>query len=180
MRRRSLLLALPALAATACTSVPLSTIWKLRSFSVDDFFALNPNELRAAVRTDARASFSAVDIEIAAKPKDGVPSSHRIRLQQAIAADARLEPAPADRRWFVFALGSDGVKVFDSVRRDVAALRKNPGSSLTLGISARESVVPPDIAQALPMRLDLLLDPKQGWFTMLSETRLDTTRATRA
>jgi hypothetical protein len=180
MQRRALVLALPALAATACTSVPLSTMWRLRSFSADDFFALNPNDLRAAVRTDARASFSAVDIEITAKPKDAEPNSHRIRLQQAVATDTRLEPAPPNRRWFVFALGAEGVKVFESVRRDVAALRKVPGSSLTLGIGARESVVPPDIAKALPMRLDLLLDPAQGWFTMVSETRLDTTRATKA
>jgi len=69
------------------------------------------------------------------------------------------------------------VKVFDAVRRDIAVVRKLPGSSLILGVSAHESSVPPDIAKALPMRLDMLLDPGQGWFTMVSETRVDTTQS---
>ena len=155
-------------------------MWKLRSFSVEEFFALNPNDLRAAVRTDARAGFSAVDINITVAPKGGEASSHVIRLQQAVATDARLEPAPADRRWYVFALGPEGVKVFDAVRKDVAAVRKIPGGSLRLGIGAQEANVPPDIAKALPLRVDMLLDPKEGWFTMVSETRVDTTQPRKA
>lgn len=174
-----MLSAAAALLATGCTSVPLSTMWRLRSFSVDDFFALDPRELRAAVRTDARATFSAVDIEFTIEPKSGPASTQRIRLQQAVAADARLEKPPANRRWFVFALGDDGVAVFQAVRREIDVARKVPGSGITIGISAREAVVPPDLAPALPLRLDLLLDPKDGWFTMFSETQLDTTRPRR-
>lgn len=180
MNRRDLLGTLPAFALAGCTSVPLATMWKLRSFSVDEFFAMNPDDLRAAVRTDARASFNAVDINITVTPKGGEASNHAIRLQQAVTADPRLEPAPADRRWYVFALGPQGVKVFDAVRRDVTAVRKIPGSSLRLGICAQEASVPPEIAKALPMRVDLLLDPKEGWFTMISETRVDTTQPRKA
>ena len=176
MRRRTLLGAVAALGVSGCTSVPLATMWKLRSFSADDFFALDPNLLRAAVRTDARAGFNAVDINISVVPKGGEASNHAIRLQQAVAADAGLEPAPAGRRWYVFALGSEGVKVFDAVRAQVAIIRKVPGSSLRIGVSAQESSVPPDIAKALPMRLDLLMNPKDGWFTMVSERRIDTTQ----
>lgn len=176
MHRRAVLAAMPMLAVTACTSIPLSTMWKLRSFSIDDFFALDPAQLRAAVRTDARASYDAVDINIAVAPKGGETTKHMIRLQQPAGGDTRLEPAPPGRRWYVFALGTEGVKVFDAVRNEVAAVRKIPGSSLTIGVSAREATVPPDIAKALPMRLDLLLDPKEGWFTMFSETRIDTTQ----
>lgn len=180
MPRRRLLLALAAVAASGCTSVPLATMWRLRSFSIDEFFALNPRELRAAVRTDARATFSAVDIEFKIEPKGGPASTQRIRLQQAVAADARLERPPANRRWFVFALGDEGVAVFQAVRREVDVSRKVPGGSISIGVSAREAVVPPDLAPALPLRLDLLLDPKDGWFTMISETRLDTTQTRKA
>lgn len=180
MRRRVLLGAVPMFAVAGCTSVPLATIWKMRSFTVDDFFALNPDDLRAAVRTDARASYGAVDINITVAPKGGEASHHAIRLQQAVASDARLEPPPANRHWYVFALGPEGVKVFDAVRRQVAVVRRIPGSSLRLGIGAQEANVPPDIAKALPMRLDLMLDPKEGWFTMVSEMRVDTTQPRKA
>lgn len=30
------------------------------------------------------------------------------------------------------------------------------------------------------MRLDLMLDPKEGWFTMVSEMRVDTTQPQKA
>ena len=180
MNRRDLLGTLPAFALAGCTSVPLATMWKLRSFSIDEFFALNPNDMRGAVRTDSRASFNAVDIDFLVTPKGGEPRKHAIRMQQSVGADARLEPAAADRRWHVFALGREGVKVFDAVRRDVLAARSIPGSSVRIAIGAQEAHVPPEIAKALPLRVDLLLDPKQGWFTMLSETRIDTTQPRKA
>ena len=180
MKRRTLLGTAAALAVSGCTSVPIATMWRMRNFSVDDFFAIDPNDLRAAVRTDARASFTSVDIVFKVMPKGGEPTQHLIRLQQDVAADARLEPAPADRRWYVFALGPQGAKVFEAVRKEVAAVRKISGSSVSIGISAQESNVPPDIAKALPLRVDLLLEPKQGWFTMISETRVNTTQPNKA
>ena len=60
MKRRALLglAALAALTAGAagCTSVPVSTMWRLRNFGAEELFALDPTHLRAAARVDARAT----------------------------------------------------------------------------------------------------------------------------
>jgi hypothetical protein len=181
MRRRRLLIAAamsaPAALMAACSSVPLATLWRLRGLGVDEFFALDPAQLRAAVRTDQRATFESVDVGIDVRTGDQAPIRHSIRLQQGLAADPRLGPAPAGMKWHVFALGAEGVRVFDSVRRQVLALPRGQGSSVTLSVAAREGQVPPEIAARLPVRVDMLLDPKDGWFTLVSETRLDTTRS---
>ena len=183
MKRRAAVATITAVAtsaallgASACTSIPISTMWRFRSFKLDDFFALDPTALRAAVRTHERATYAGVDIELKTTLKDEAPVQNNIRLQSLVGGDARLEPAPAERRWQVFALGPEGVKLFEQTRQYIALARNKPGSSIAITVRARESVVPPELARALPMRLDLLLDPKEGWFTMFAETKVDTTK----
>lgn len=179
-KRRSLtaaLLAAPVLAAVAgCTSIPVSTMWRLRSFGIDELLALDANALRAAVQSDPRARFAQVDIDILARAKSGAEERYKIRLDSQQQSDARLERPAADRRWTVFALDSAGVKAFNDLRQTIARLR-GQGGSLSVGVSAEESEVPPELATRLPLRLDLLLDPKDGWFTLFRETTIDTTRA---
>jgi hypothetical protein len=46
----------------------------------------------------------------------------------------------------------------------------------TLQLSAREGNVPPELTRSFPLRLDLVLDAKEGWFTVLKDTELDLTR----
>jgi len=36
--------------------------------------------------------------------------------------------------------------------------------------------VPPELTRSFPLRLDLVLDAKEGWFTVLKDTELDLTR----
>lgn len=173
--RRHLLLFAPALLATGCLSVPLSTAWKLRRLGPDEFFALDPRVLRGAVRTDARARFDAVVISIDLALQGQAPVKHALELRHLQDDDARLEPAPRDRRWYVFALGTQGEAVFHDLRRRLAGVKRDGSNQVTIGIGARSAEVPPDLARALPMRLDLLLDPREGYLTIFKETTIDTT-----
>jgi hypothetical protein len=174
-RHRRLLLLAPALLASGCLSIPVSTMWKLRSFGVDEFFALDPNALRGAVRTDARARYEAVVIDIDLKLQGQAAVRHALELRSLQAGDARLAPAPAGRRWYVFALGAQGEAVFRDLRQRLTAARRDGNNEIRIGIGARAAEVPPDLARALPMRLDLLLDPREGYFTLFKETTVDTT-----
>ena len=45
---------------------------------------------------------------------------------------------------------------------------------IEIGIGLRESEVRADLAGALPVRVDLLLVPGAGYFTMIRETAVDT------
>ena len=176
MKRRALLgfAALAALAAGAagCTSVPVSTMWRLRNFSAEQLFALEPTDLRAAARVDARATMKNVTISLDVKPAGGAPPlSYLIPLEQPV-SDPRLERAPADRRWFAFALSPQGLAEYRRIKREFNSIPK--GSQAILKIAAADDgTVTPELKRAFPLRVDVLLDPAEGYFTLIRETRLD-------
>ena len=52
------------------------------------------------------------------------------------------------------------------------------GSSGKVTVAAADDgSVPPDLMRAFPLRLDVLLDPAEGYFTLISETTLDLTQS---
>ncbi len=92
LKRRSLLAL--ALLAGGCTSVPLSTMWRLRSFNAEQLFALDPAHLRAAARVDSRATMKNVTISLDVDPPDGsARRTYLIPLEQPV-DDPRLERPP--------------------------------------------------------------------------------------
>jgi hypothetical protein len=175
MRARRLLLAALLLIA-GCTTVPLSTIWKLRSFGPEQLVALNPKELRAAARVDSRVTMSGVMIVVEVEPAAGAPKRrYELKLDAPQREDPRLERAPAGRRWFVFALSPQGVEEFERIKREYASIPK--GSRGTVSVSAEEGFVPPELQKKFPVRTDLLLEPADGYFTLIRETDLDLTES---
>lgn len=179
MRRRAFVVTAGAAAALAgCASVPLPTLWRLRSFGPEQLFALDPTQLRAAARVDARARMKNVTITLDVDPADGAPRrTYRIPLEQPT-SDPRLERAPPDRRWYAFALSPQGIAEYQRIKDEYAAVAK--GSRGTLKIAAADDgTVPPELKRAFPLRLDVLLDPAEGYFTLISETRLDLSRTPR-
>ncbi|HET9025536.1 MAG TPA: hypothetical protein VFN64_13255 [Burkholderiaceae bacterium] len=170
MKRRSLLAL--ALLTAGCTSVPLSTMWRLRSFSADQLFALDPTQLRAAARVDARAKMKDVTISLEVEPSDGsARRTYLIPLEQPV-NDLRLERPPADRRWFAFGLSKPGLVEYQRIKREYASVPK--GSRGTVKIAASDDgTIPPELKHAFPLRVDVLLDPAEGYFTLINETKLD-------
>jgi len=178
MRRRALLtMGAAGMLAAACTSIPVSTMWKLARFDRAALLAVDPAQLRAAALVDQRTTMKDVTMKITLAPKEGKPVDYQILLTEPVSRDARLPSAPAGRRWDIFALTAEGQRDFMRMRESALALP--PGSSLTLGLSAREGTVPPDLTRGFPLRLDLLLDAKEGWFTVLKDSELDLTQYAR-
>ena len=178
MRRRALLtMGAAAMLAVACMSIPVSTMWKLARFDRAAMLAVDPAQLRAATLVDQRATMKNVTMKVTLAPKDRARTDYQILLAEPVSRDTRLPSAPAGRRWDIFALTPEGQRDFMRMRESALALP--PGSSLTLGLSAREGTVPPDLARRFPLRLDLLLDAKEGWFTVLKDSELDLTQYAR-
>ncbi len=177
MRRRSVALALVTLLAAACTSIPVSTMWKLARFDRSALLAIDPAQLRAAALVDQRASMKDVTMKVTLTPKDGKPSDYSIPLTAPVSRDPRLPSAPPGRRWDIFALTPEGQR--DFLRMREAAVQMPSGSALTLALSAREGTVPPELAPRFPLRLDLILDAQDGWFTVLKDSELDLTQYAR-
>jgi hypothetical protein len=172
MKRVALLVA--TLLVAACTSVPVSTMWKLARFDRAALTAIDPKELRAAALVDQRATMKNVMMRVTLAPKDAKPSSYEVPLTAPVNSDPRLPAAPAGRRWEIFALTPDGQR--DFLRMREAALSLPAGSSLTLALFAQEGNVPPELMRRFPLRLELLLEPQDGWFTVLKDSNLDLTQ----
>lgn len=170
MKRRALLAV--ALLLAGCSSVPLSTMWRMRSFDADQLFALDPTELRVAARVDERAVMRNATLSLDIDPADkSGRRAYVIPLEQPV-SDPRLERAPADRRWFAFALSKQGLAEYQRIKQEYRSIPK--GSRSTLKISASDDgTIPPDLKRDFPLRVDVLLTPAEGYFTLIRETRLD-------
>ena len=170
MKRRAFLLMTAALAG--CTSIPVSTLWRLRNFGPEQLFALDPTELRAAARVESRARMKSATISIEVKPADGSALRAYVLPLERPVDDPRLERAPAARRWYAIGLSPQGLAEYQRIKRDFAAAPK--GSHGTVKISADDDgTLSPELKKAFPLRLDVLLDPAEGYFTLISETKLD-------
>jgi hypothetical protein len=160
----------------SCLSVPVSTIWRLRNFSIEDFAALDPQQLQAAVRTDSRVRIEAIDVVIVVQSQGRTLTEQTLRLQQALQFDPRLEPAAKGRRWFVYGLRQQDAETFSAVRRRILALPRNDGSAVSVRFAPAQSFVPAELERALPIRIDVQFDAREGFFTVLRETAVDVTR----
>ena len=171
MRRRALLAAAGGWLLAACTTVP-PQLTKKRAVTAADVFALDPAVLRAAVLTDTRVIMQAVAVELLAPAQD---ERFVIRLQQPAAVDPHLPSPPAGRAWQVFALTAEGTTTLVTVRQLLASRTPVANDAVAVSVSAQAAMVPADLLAALPVRIELLVDNREGWFQH-SEGTLDLRR----
>ena len=146
--------------AAACTSIPVSTMWKLARFDRAAMLAVDPAQLRAAALVDQRATMKNVTMKVTLVAERCARPTTRSLLAEPVNRDTRLPSAPAGRRWEIFALSPDGQRDFMRMRE--SALRSSSGQLADAGACPRaKEMVPPDLAQRFPLRLDLLLDAKR-------------------
>jgi hypothetical protein len=172
MNRRALIVAI-ALMPAACATAPTVNAPR-QNFGVEQFFAVDPAILRAAVLTDARAVFQSVVLDVTVQPPQRAPARYVIRLQRPLAIDPRLPPAPAGSNWQVFALAGDDVATLTTVRQLLLSQPRGQLGEIHIAISARPALVPANLAGALPLRIDMLVDNRDGWFTQVGPLLLDT------
>jgi len=164
LRRRLFLLAAAGWLA-ACATAPEQ---RNRRLAGTDIFAVDPAVLRAAVLTDARVTIQAVIVDIRSPALD---ERFVLRLQQPAAVDRRLPPAPEGLAWRVLALSAEAAATLVTVRQMLASRLPGP-EGLAVTVSAQPALVPAELIAALPVRIDMLVDNREGWFT-LAEGTLD-------
>ena len=168
--------ALCALSSLAgCTSIPLSTLWKLRDFTVESFFAKDPAQLRVAVLTEKsmKRGPNAPLIDIRVKAASTKRICYAFALDPVDASqksEVILERPAADRRWYVFALSPAGIDAFRQAQRD-AKIKRQEETEIEVGITMTK-VLETD-GTPFPMRIDLVLDRRDGYFTLIKETTVD-------
>lgn len=158
MRRRLFLVAAAGWLA-GCATAPEE---KRRRLTGADLFAVDPAALRAAVLTDARVMIQAVVIDLRSPALD---ERFVLRLQQPATIDRRLPEAPDGLAWRILALSAEERRTLLTVRQMLASRLPGP-EGLEVTVSAQPALVPAELIAALPVRIDLLVDNREGWFTL--------------
>ncbi len=161
----------------------LPLLWRLRRLWLGGMTALDPRVLRLAVCVDPRVRVSGARVEVRAElPDDGSGSARTRRGSASIPALQATLPLAALRggdnglppvdglAWRVHALSAEGARAF---RKLAAAFVDLPrGAQITVRVGARDSRAPAELRAAFPLRIDLLLDPADGWLTLVPLRRL--------
>lgn len=160
MKRRALLAAAAGLLA-ACASPPAPSA--RRRLTGADIYAVDPAVLRAAVLTDERVVMQGVAIDLRT-----IVESERylVRMQSRAASDPRLPQAPKGRTWHVYTLTPDGAATLVTVRRMLMD-RGTAADALEVTVSAQPGLVPAELLGAVPLRIDMVVDNREGWFTLV-------------
>jgi hypothetical protein len=177
MTMRRLLLPIAFSFLAGCAAIPLSTMWKMRDMSMERFFAMDPRNLRAAIRIGSHEEAREPPrLRIDIDPKGATrPLCYAFALTPVdpnAPGEPKLERAPADRRWFAYRLTPAGLEAFEHARREVKvkALEQG-GGSMSISVSWNSAdpgrTAPPD---GFPFRADLAMDGTDGYFTLIKET----------
>lgn len=163
--------------AAGCASVPLSTMWRMRSFSPDDLRSLHPAELRAFVRTlsPVTVQADAGTIDVSVSPRSGEPLLGHFALQAVPAEGVPGLPAPGSgRRWIALGLTPEARTAF---ARFAGSLDESSleGSSVSLDVSVKLGKLPPEL-DAVPFEVRLQLDGSERPFVLIKERTLRLSR----
>lgn len=168
MNRRLLLCAAGCapLASIGCGTTPRAEPTPTRAFGADEFFRTDPRVLRAAVLSDARVTFQSIDFDVRAFSPENQQARYIIRLQRPMPTDARMLDAPAGQRWQVFMLDDKGVTIYETVRGLLATLPRGKGYTIDVDVDVTFGLMPAQLASKPPLRIDVMTDPRSGWFTL--------------
>ena len=174
--KRTLLILAACLALSACASIPLGTLWKLRGFDENTLVQLEPSDLRAALSLAPVVAVEPGSVKLSLeldREGDG-PESHAFGLEPATG------PGPVDRerRYSLWQLDAAGLKALASVQRQLRAAQAGNTraySGATFSVTFRPDFQG-DPPEALQVSVQLLLAPEDGWLLLLDEAELPITR----
>jgi hypothetical protein len=166
---------------TACGGIPLRSVPQLMALQ-GKLLDANPAEFMLAIQADARMTptpGAVPSLHLAVRPKDpgafeAVEKSLPMRYVVSSAGTRGLEPAPPDRRWFVYTFTPESqaeLKRFQAYFRKLQAEQKGKGGgSLSVGI-AQEGVAATDPALAnTRWESWLQMSTEDGFFELWSGT----------
>lgn len=161
---------------SACASIPLGTLWKLRGFDENTLVQLEPSDLRTALSLAPAVDVlpESVKLSLELTRDDAEPERHAFGLEPATG------PGPVDRdhRYSLWQLDAAGRQALASVQRSLRAAQASDTkaySGATFSVNFRPDFQgdPPD---ALQVTVQLLLAPEDGWLLLLDEAKLPITR----
>ena len=126
-----------------CMSVPLSTMWQLRSFSAEDLAAIDPAELRVASLVEpgpSRLDPTRSKLTLTLDTKAGAPEVHAFGLRLAQVQGGPIMPAD-DPRWQVLELDAGGLAAMRALKPRLANIREHyTGATLDVAMKLADGM----------------------------------------
>jgi hypothetical protein len=132
--------ALVGLCLSACTSIPISSMYKLSRI---DFMTTDLQRMRVALTlpNDLRPQQGGVHMDLAYQQGEKPEEKRVIKLEEATAAAdiVGLPKPPEGEKTYVFRLSTSDVATLNKIRNDATAAKsKGQKGSLSMGIAAKE------------------------------------------
>jgi len=155
---------------TACAGVPLGTMLKMSSFSVEDFVKIQPGQVRAAIQLDDVITIKpdSTHLKVKVVDADGKPLAHTIPLRilrQGAKVGTDLPAARRGRHWYRFDIAPEDRPEFAALQKTMSEWDDTDGS-LALEIASAFGESPE--SERVNLEIRLMLDRKDGFFTLFS------------
>lgn len=160
--------------ASACAHVPLGTMWAMRNFERADLMAMDPAELRAAIRVpDAFTVEREGHLLRVTLQQDGQPEQQleaALVVEFATPGSATFERRTA-HRWHEFKLTPEGERGFRAIQQALGAIPEGSRGSFALEVMPNMSI---PLAQRRPGHVGdfsvmLRLGAERGWLTLVDD-----------
>ena len=157
----------------ACASSPGTIGSDSHGLAIEEFFTKDPHDLRLALRSDDRSRRGPIDPSIVLRATVGTRALlcyvlALVPVDPSAPGEAALEKAPGRRRWYVFGLSKDGIATFEQARGEVHGSPSDQGN-LNFEFVLDGVIAYADDPQGSPLRVDVAVDRRPGYFTMSAE-----------
>lgn len=168
--RTALVIALPASLCTACLSIPISTIARMATFSDDDFYAIDPTEVRMRITSDKDSSLQIdkTKLYFEVQKRDGAVA--RVAGPVTVEREERLAPKETflglgyqARHIYVLKLNEQGIASFRSFQQSV---KKRDLASVSISLEFDF-----ETTEKATIVVDLMLSKREGYFTVLDKVK---------
>jgi hypothetical protein len=163
-------LALVSLLA-GCTSIPLSTLWRMRHFGVEDVLSLEPAELRVAMADDLpkrSVTGDTVPRQKGANMELEVIDSRHVRhaVHMRLVDDPHTLPPDTDQPWRVMRLTDESARSLRQLRDAVRADPQHDKDGVNFNVAFAPGGIPPQITE-VTFSVSLRLSATAEWLPLI-------------
>jgi hypothetical protein len=158
------------------TALELRGLWQLARRWHAGFATLDANALGLALCVRSGVKLADVNVRVGvALPSRETPAPKQFRfVLRTLRRAARLPGSPAGRAWIVLRLAEGSERMLARMTAALAAAPK--GAQLQIEIKAQRVLAPDTLRTSFPLRVEGQFDAGEGWFPLISDSQIDTTR----
>ncbi|WP_251359300.1 hypothetical protein [Kangiella sp. TOML190] len=157
-----------------CSSIPLSTMWKMRNFDENSFTQIEPRYIRMKVRTDKPMDVDNDSIKLKFGFEGKTEKQEEILGLELIATDKKnishFFSDDTQEYSYTFRLKPESIMAMQKVQRSPLVHKKKREGKASFSASWNFGEKTPT---QYTISIDLQLDPTNGYFTLIDEYYFD-------